>query len=369
VAQEKEVADITTRITERRWLGTSSSVDLEDMESLTANELGERVNSAILAIKRVSRVSKGLKGTFQKALKEAVASIDEAFEVLKSRTSTEETIRLRAENTRLVTEMAELRSEQGKLRADLSQLRQERLRGTDSIESEQFSLLLKEVSNLSARFSRSQRILEIALKSGNLKGEFVRDLKLAAKDLQEITDNLSCRTVEEETRRLHTDNTRMRARITDLERGIMRAVGKMMDAKLAGIEDRLLPPRLSTPRSAAVIITLQEDAVSKGVTYKEALLKAKERIGLDELGICQLKIHQTATGARMIELSGSQNVEKADKLAEKLRGVLAPIARINRPTKRADLRIGGLDDSVSTEEVVWAMALKGGCAPEEIKKS
>ncbi|KAJ0173397.1 hypothetical protein K1T71_010546, partial [Dendrolimus kikuchii] len=54
-----------------------------------------------LANIRVAKVSKGLKGTLQKALKEAAAAIQEASEELLSRTSSEEVALLRAANCRM----------------------------------------------------------------------------------------------------------------------------------------------------------------------------------------------------------------------------------------------------------------------------
>ncbi|CAF4921582.1 unnamed protein product [Pieris macdunnoughi] len=64
---------------------------------------------------------------------------------------------------------------------------------------------------------RVRRIFEIAAKSGNLKGEFVRDLKVAAKEVNEIVEDLAERCLGgDEGRRLLRDNVRLRAQVKDL---------------------------------------------------------------------------------------------------------------------------------------------------------
>ncbi|CAF4890880.1 unnamed protein product [Pieris macdunnoughi] len=69
----------------------------------------------------------------------------------------------------------------------------------------------------------------------------------------------------------------------------------------------------------------------------------------------------------MLEIPGSQRGEKADRLAECLREVLADVARVERPVKCADLYIRDLDNSVTVEEVMTAVAAKGGSSAHQIK--
>ncbi|CAF4921490.1 unnamed protein product [Pieris macdunnoughi] len=64
---------------------------------------------------------------------------------------------------------------------------------------------------------RVRRIIEIAAKSGNLKGVFVRDLKVAAKEVSEIVEDLADRCLRgDEDGRLQRDNIRLRAQVKDL---------------------------------------------------------------------------------------------------------------------------------------------------------
>ncbi|CAB3254188.1 unnamed protein product [Arctia plantaginis] len=82
----------------------------------------------VAAIRRVSKVSKGLSGCTQKALKEATASILESAQVLLTRTTTEETALLRAQNAKLAAQMTELRKEHEELKAEMANFRREHLR-------------------------------------------------------------------------------------------------------------------------------------------------------------------------------------------------------------------------------------------------
>ncbi|CAB3252615.1 unnamed protein product [Arctia plantaginis] len=99
-----------------------------EAEELPAPNLNERVADAVAAIRRVSKVSKGLSGCSQKALKEATASILESAQVLLTRTTTEETALLRAQNAKLSAQMAELRKEHEELKAEMANFRREHLR-------------------------------------------------------------------------------------------------------------------------------------------------------------------------------------------------------------------------------------------------
>ncbi|XP_045532175.1 uncharacterized protein LOC123719813, partial [Pieris brassicae] len=398
--------------------------------------------------------------------------------------------------------------------------------------------------------ARVRRIIEIATKSGNLKGTFIRDLKVAAREIGEMVEDLADRCLKgEEGRRLQRANNLLRAQVKDLglelaalrrefnERTahfaqskenpvpnpaessftpdalrqlteglldgvreslmgeLMRAVGGMLDAKIAGIGDRLLPepvmrpplasargpqgaqvasdqsgPRgrrapeglagveahgvsnvsgpkgpgrnipameksaggvslekppvggswatvagkkkkkskgkkpeslpavpaltaqggigplagrvesvvaqksvgvrkssLAPPTTAAVVITLLQGAVERGVTYAAALSKARQAISLPDLGIERVGIRVTATGARMLEVPGEGREEKANRLAERLREVLSEEALVGRPVKCADLRIRDLDDSVTERDVIEAVAAMGGCPVTAIK--
>ncbi|PZC81834.1 hypothetical protein B5X24_HaOG211847 [Helicoverpa armigera] len=70
----------------------------------------------------------------------------------------------------------------------------------------------------------------------------------------------------------------------------------------------------------------------------------------------------------MVEVPGAASGLAADALGERLRATInADGSRVSRPYKCADLRILGLDDSVTAEEVVAAVARTGGCSADEVK--
>ncbi|XP_045448244.1 uncharacterized protein LOC123656621 [Melitaea cinxia] len=125
-------------------------------------------------------------------------------------------------------------------------------------------------------------------------------------------------------------------------------------------------PRLALPRSAAVIIKLRPEAVARGATYGSTLLKAESNIDLNELGIGPLRIRQSATGARLIEVTGSTCGDKADALAARLKEALAEEVEVLRPEKRAEMRISGLSDAVTAERLATAVAKEGGCSPGQV---
>lgn len=367
-------------------------------------------------------------------------------------------------------------------------------------------------------------IIEATKKSGNLKGELVKQLKEAATSLTNVVAILAGRTEASENKRLSLENTRLKreleclkdeikayrrefhemrtetaaarasthnsfvdpiappaimsaidsTEIEELKRSIIMSVGCMINARLAGLEDRLLPaktvrpplaadkrpqtsieaqtashpstaanvfPRrelttiapqmsgydfppipaysemasgigpvndgwvtiarkgkkgkkdcvtvsntdnpsaakvsvpvgrkkvnLEVPRTAAVILTLQSGAEAQGLTYRQVIEKAEECINLKELGIeGGLNCRKTATGARILELSGPQGDEKADKLAKALESVLFGIAYVARPVKRADVRLTELSDSATRERVEATVASFGGCPQDQVR--
>ncbi|XP_047532118.1 uncharacterized protein LOC125067503 [Vanessa atalanta] len=139
------------------------------------------------------------------------------------------------------------------------------------------------------------------------------------------------------------------------------------DAKTLPKTPQPAKSKLATPRSAAIVLTLQPEAVGKGVTYAQVLERAEQSVKLQDLRISGgLKVRRTATGARALELPKAQ-AEQADRLAAKLRTVLDGVADVVRPVKKADLKVTGLDDSVTLEKLAAAIARAGDCSSEAVK--
>lgn len=122
------------------------------------------------------------------------------------------------------------------------------------------------------------------------------------------------------------------------------------------------PRKPRPPRSSAVVITLLPEAEKRGATYADVLAMAKKNIDLKSLGISSVGYKQAATGAKILEVPGSQSGEQADALAEKIRQLLGNEAvRVDRPTKCVAFRLIGLDESVTREEVAEVVAKDGVC--------
>ncbi|XP_046971582.1 uncharacterized protein LOC124538539 [Vanessa cardui] len=126
-------------------------------------------------------------------------------------------------------------------------------------------------------------------------------------------------------------------------------------------------PKLTAPRTAAVVVTLQPEAEQKGVTYAQVLERAEQGIKLQELGINGgLKVRRSATGARVLELPRAQS-DQADKLADKLRTVLDGVASVVHPVRKVDIKVTGLDDSVTKDKIIAAVAREGNCPSEVVR--
>lgn len=87
------------------------------------------------------------------------------------------------------------------------------------------------------------------------------------------------------------------------------------------------------------------------------------------MGIAETKIRRVLTGGIIIEIPGEQNSQQADTLASRLRDAFSSQedVAISRPMKRAELRISGLDDSTTPEEVAAILAEIGQCPVQDVK--
>jgi hypothetical protein len=91
-------------------------------------------------------------------------------------------------------------------------------------------------------------------------------------------------------------------------------------------------------------------------------------VNLDELQITDIRLRRAATGALILEIPGREGGhEKASLLAERMASVLrdTPV-KVAVPRKTAELRMTGLEDSATLEEVVAAVAEAGGCSTGEV---
>lgn len=115
------------------------------------------------------------------------------------------------------------------------------------------------------------------------------------------------------------------------------------------------------PRMAAVTIKVTDEKFS----YAAALRKARDNISLTDLEIEQSKIRTAANGSILIEVR--ERKEKADFLQQKLAQVLGDTVIVSRPEIKGDVRLVGLDDSISVQGVADVIAANRGCLPGEVK--
>lgn len=119
------------------------------------------------------------------------------------------------------------------------------------------------------------------------------------------------------------------------------------------------------PRTAAITIRIKEEDKDR-TTYADILKKARDNIPLEQIGIGKTRIRKTAAGNILIEIPGNSKNEEADRLATELHKVLDGEALIARPIIRGELRLFGLDDSISKEEVSETISTHGKCKIEEV---
>lgn len=117
------------------------------------------------------------------------------------------------------------------------------------------------------------------------------------------------------------------------------------------------------PRSSAVMIVCSGEEFS----YADALKKARSKISLEDLRIERTKIRRAVNGGILIKVMDRDGQDKAGALAEQLRVVLHEETRVTRPIVKSEIRLVGLDDSVSVEEVTSAIARIGECSEINIK--
>ncbi|XP_011859427.1 PREDICTED: uncharacterized protein LOC105556923 [Vollenhovia emeryi] len=123
------------------------------------------------------------------------------------------------------------------------------------------------------------------------------------------------------------------------------------------------PPRRRVPRAAAVALR----SANQEVAHSELLKRAKQCVSLGEVEIAKPRIRMAANGGFLIEIAGSDGTEKADTLARKLKETLGPEAVVSRPIAKGELRIMGLDSSVSVDELRAAVVDASGCADGDIR--
>ncbi|XP_070529923.1 uncharacterized protein [Cardiocondyla obscurior] len=122
--------------------------------------------------------------------------------------------------------------------------------------------------------------------------------------------------------------------------------------------------RRRVPRTAAIVLYGPQDQIP------DIMKDIRKEIKLSEVGINnKVTTRNTITGALLLNISGPDSEPKADALAACMKNVLKnrKDVKVDRPCKTAEIRVRGLEPSISVQEVVEAVAEKGGCQTCNIK--
>lgn len=102
-------------------------------------------------------------------------------------------------------------------------------------------------------------------------------------------------------------------------------------------------------------------------TYAEILKKVKSNIDIEKLDIRDTRIRRTATGSLLTQIGGENSKHQADALADEMRRVVGEDAMLGRPCRKADIKISGLDEDTTVEDVVDAIMKYGEYNTADIK--
>lgn len=85
--------------------------------------------------------------------------------------------------------------------------------------------------------------------------------------------------------------------------------------------------------------------------------KARSAISLADLGIEQTRVRFAGTSGMLIEVYGLDNKVKADQLASRLKEVVPAGVMLSCPKKMTDIKMIGVDDSVTAHRMRWCKRL------------
>ncbi|CAH2083813.1 unnamed protein product [Euphydryas editha] len=382
VAEEEIAEQARAAEQSRKALG----LDLGD--SRTADALNKQALQDVDLILKVADRSRNLKRTFVHVIKEAAGSIKAVVEALHTRTAAEEVAKLQAENSRLEKQIAALRSELSELKemtrssAQTSSPAQPPRTDADVLEEFKASLLSSVDCMMNARLAG---IEERLLPAKTLRPPLAADKKRkVAQKASAPTPAPRTFRAQDKTPQPSASSTAAKTTLACPNDGgdwvtVVRKKKKAKsyaDAAAAPAPKKPQPqrtkksrkPKLIAPRTPAVLITLQSEAESKGVTYCQVMQRASEKVSLVDLGFKDgVKIRRAATGARLLELPKGQDPAAVDRLTQELRKALDGVANVVQPTKYVSIRVTGLDDSVTKEMAAAAIAKAGNCQADLVK--
>lgn len=88
-------------------------------------------------------------------------------------------------------------------------------------------------------------------------------------------------------------------------------------------------------------------------------------MSLKDIGITATKMRKAANEGLIIEIPGPNGASLAGILQEKLQIALDDMARINKPAALSELRLAGIDPSITVDEICRDLATIGKCAVDD----
>jgi len=120
------------------------------------------------------------------------------------------------------------------------------------------------------------------------------------------------------------------------------------------------------PKTAAVCLTCTKEDYN----YLSAMKKAKTGIELESCGINEVSVKRSITGGIIFEILGPDANDKALLLESKLKQLFNESGVvITRPFKKADIKLTGLEESVTANDIILAIVDMTGCNSIDIKCS
>ncbi|XP_046968885.1 uncharacterized protein LOC124536397 [Vanessa cardui] len=386
---------------------SSSDVHTKDPTKMGAEELRAQAGRSAALILEVAQKSSNLKGGFGKKLKESAAALQAIVDALASRTEAEETRKLRADNGRLRKEVDSLKAEVKAHRRDFAEMRSKvavvseastsSAQDAMAVENIKASIISSIGVMINARFAElEERLPPAKIQRPPLAADKRRESaqQIAVSRAQAVNSAppltsaplpkrvppaappapvAGCSSASLESETIPPQVVQEMSWSTVVKKGKKGKQAHSPAGTNATVANTVLKtpqaakPKLTAPRTAAVVVTLQPEAEQKGVTYAQVLERAEQGIKLQELGINGgLKVRRSATGARVLELPRAQ-LNQAEKLADKLRTVLDGVASVVHPVKKVDIKVTGLDDSVTKDKIIAAVAREGHCAIEDLR--
>ncbi|XP_011065537.1 PREDICTED: uncharacterized protein LOC105152792 [Acromyrmex echinatior] len=143
-----------------------------------------------------------------------------------------------------------------------------------------------------------------------------------------------------------------------------------------GSEGNAEPPchegvSFSSPKDGGCTLEMCGDGGQFRSSYADVVRLARGKISLEELNIANTRIRKAQAGGLLIEIPRGEEADaKAEALVDRLKAMLAESEdRISvvRPVYRAEVRLIDVDQSVSAEEVVKAVATIGEVPATDIR--